>query len=201
MTRRSRLPAIVALTSLALLALAAPRDVVACSCLETQPMAVYAGEPETVVFTGITEPRDGRGFPVAVTRWFKGDGAAPRVWMLASGFDGNSASCGLEPLALGSEWIFVAYRLPDGGDLIVNLCAPHERLASPAGQAMLADAMATFSGVRTPASTLPPTGVAAETGTDGDDVTAILPAILATILMSMTLILGVSAIAGLRRAG
>jgi hypothetical protein len=197
MTRRPLPRALAVTILLGIAALVAPRAVVACSCFETQPMAVYADEPETVIFTGVTEPRDVRGFPVIVTRWFKGIGIAPRVWMAASGFDGNDGTCGIEPLPVGSEWIFVAYRLPEGGDLIVNLCAPHALVSSPAGMAMLADAQTTFGAGDVAAPTLPPTGPDETTATSG--LMAILPAIGVTTLAGLAMILGVYAITSRRR--
>lgn len=189
MTGRSIQATLAAAMLMAIATLIAPRAVVACSCAAPQPMAVYATESETVIFTGVTEPRDGRGYPVTVTRWFKGDVLAPRVWMAASGFDGNSASCGLDPLPVGSEWIFVAYRIPEGTELIVNLCAPHQLVGSREGQAMLADAVATFGGGATAPPTLPPAGPGGEPDEDG--VLVILPAIAATTLAGLAMILGV----------
>lgn len=189
MIRRSIGSTLAVATALALVMLIAPRSVVACSCVPTQPMAVYATEPETVIFTGVVEPRDQRGFPVTVTRWFKGEVLTPRIWMAASSFDGNSASCGLDPLPVGGEWLFVAYRIPDGSELIVNLCAPHALVASAEGAAMLADAVATFGGPQTVPPTLPPTGPAEATG---DDATLqVLQAIAATTFVALAMILGV----------
>ena len=193
MARRSVLSTLAMTIGLALVVLMAPRAVVACSCPATQPMAVYADEPETVIFTGITEPRDGRGYPVAVTRWFKGDGVAPIVWLAASAFDGNDASCGIEPLPLGEEWIFVAYSIPGAGELIVNLCAPHAMTSDPAGAAMVADATRTFGDPELLQPTLPPTGPGEpEAGDDG--LRQVLPAIGATVAAGLVMILGVYAI-------
>ena len=193
MARRSIRSTLAATIGLAFVVLMAPRAVVACSCPETPPMAVYAGEPETVIFTGITEPRDGRGYPVAVTRWFKGDGVAPTVWLAASGFDGNGASCGIEPLPLGEEWIFVAYSIPGAGELIVNLCAPHAKASEPEGQAMYADAIRTFGDPGRLQPTLPPTGPGEPIAVE-DGLRQVLPAIGATVAAGLAMILGVYAI-------
>lgn len=197
MARRTILALLIPAITLAIVALAMPRVAVACTCIPTQPMAIYATEPETVILTGVTEPPDARGFPVRVTRWFKGDGLAPRVWMAASGFDGNSASCGVAPPAVGVEWIVVAYRIPDQAELIVNLCAPHHPVGSAAGAAMLADAAATFAGSLPPVPTLPPTGPTGDEPMGG--VLVILPALVATMLGATGLILGVYAITSRRR--
>ena len=190
MARRSILTTLAATIGLAVVVLAAPRAAVACSCIATQPMAVYAGETDTVIFTGVTEPRDGRGYPVSVTRWFKGEGVAPTVWLAASAFDGNSASCGIEPLDVGVEWIFVAYRIPDAGELIVNLCAPHARASDPDGQAMYADAIRTFGDPGLMRPTLPPTGPD-EPSLPDDGLAQVLPAIGATVAAALVMILGV----------
>lgn len=197
MARRTILALLIPAISLAIVALAMPRVAVACTCIATQPMAVYATEPETVILTGVTEPPDPRGFPVRVTRWFKGDGLAPRIWMAASGFDGNSASCGIAPPPVGVEWIVVGYRIPDQAELIVNMCAPHHPVGSVEGTAMLADATATFEGSVLPVPTLPPTGPAGDEPMGG--VLVILPALLATMLGATGLILGVYAITSRRR--
>ncbi|HEX6868781.1 MAG TPA: hypothetical protein VF119_08235 [Candidatus Limnocylindrales bacterium] len=193
MARRSILSALAATLGLAVVVLLAPRPAVACSCIATQPMSVYADEAETAIFTGITAARDGRGYPVTVTRWFKGDGAAPTVWLAPSAFDGNDASCGLEPLDVAVEWIFVAYRIPDAGELIVNLCAPHARASDPEGQAMYADAIRTFGDPGALRPTLPPTGSGDATATD-DGLSQVLPAIGATVAAGLVMILGVYAI-------
>jgi hypothetical protein len=60
----------------------------------------------------------------------------------------------------GTEWIFVAYRTPEGG-LGVNICTPHAGAADPTGQSMFAGAIAAFGqGTVVGASPAPPTEVA-----------------------------------------
>src|SRR5919106_5881246 len=63
--------ALVLLVGLGLTGLAMPRAVAACSCAMIT-MEDARNEPEAVVFSGIVDPRDQRGYPVTVTRWFKG---------------------------------------------------------------------------------------------------------------------------------
>jgi hypothetical protein len=129
----------------------------ACSCMAPQPMAAYAGDGSSVIFTGVVEPRDARGFPVTVTRWFQGGGVLEsRIWLDPAGFGGDGASCGLEPLPAGGEWIFVAYRAEDQRDLGLNLCSPHASAGDPNGEAMLADAVRTFGGPVVPSADPPP---------------------------------------------
>jgi hypothetical protein len=134
----------------------------ACSCGGFTSMADYRGE-DTAVFTGIVEPPDQRGFPATVTRWFHGGNPfQPRVWFEAAGFNGDGASCGIEPLPVGTQWIFVAYKAEGQETLGLGLCSPHARLPGAEGQAMLLDAARTFGGGGAPAGTDPP-GAAAST--------------------------------------
>jgi hypothetical protein len=116
---------------------------VACSCMEAQPMAAYAGDADHAVFTGVVQAPDGRGVPVRVTRWFQGPSRDAMVWLGADGFGLDGASCRTALPPAGTEWIFVAYRTETGG-LGVNLCTPHAAATDPAGQAMFVDAVATF---------------------------------------------------------
>ncbi len=131
----------VALAVGALLGTAIPAA--ACSCIGPQPMSAYAGDPDQVVFTGVVQLPDARGVPVAVTNWFQGPEAAPTVWLAGEGFGDEGSLCGATLPPAGTEWIFVAYRT-EGSELSVNLCSPHASASSVDGQAMFADAVATF---------------------------------------------------------
>jgi len=115
----------------------------ACSCVAPQPMAAYAGDPDQVIFTGVVQLPDARGVPILVTNWFQGLDPAPTVWLAREGFGNDGASCGTALPPAGTEWIFVAYRT-EGSELGVNLCTPHAAASAPEGQAMFADAVATF---------------------------------------------------------
>jgi hypothetical protein len=146
---------LVLLVGLGLAGLAMPRAVAACSCAMIT-MEDARNEPEAVVFSGIVDPRDQRGYPVTVTRWFKGGGLIePRAWLHPAGFSltGGGADCSIPPLPVGTQWIFIAFK---NADLYsVSLCSPHAALATAEGQAMLADAIKTFGGGQPPA-TAPP---------------------------------------------
>lgn len=110
-------------------------------------MADYRGDPSTAIFTAIVQPRDARGFPVIVTRWFQGGPFDAQVWFDAAAFSGDGAGCGIAPLPIATEWIFVAYRIEGRQELGTGLCSPHAALTGPdtaAGRAMLADAVRTF---------------------------------------------------------
>ncbi len=142
---RERLMAFLAAVALAagiLVATAVPA--VACSCVEPQPMAAYAGDADSIIFTGIVQPPDAGGVPVRVTRWFQGPDRSAFVRLAGAGFGADGASCGTPLPAAGTEWIFVAYRSPDGPELGVNLCTPHASAASAEGRAMFVDAIGTF---------------------------------------------------------
>jgi hypothetical protein len=127
-----------------------PHVAVACSCIGPQPLAAYAGE-ETVIFAGEIVSDDSEGLLIDVEQWFSGDGAAP-VQLIAGDF-GNGASCGIgmRP-AVGSRWLVVAWRPPDGSLLpdlpvtpvSISICQPFLDLDTPEGAALLAEAMDTF---------------------------------------------------------
>jgi hypothetical protein len=125
--------------------LALPRPAVACSCIGPQPLEQYAKDG-SVILAGRVVGRDAVGVQVAVDRWFAGDGAARAVWI--TGDFGNGASCGVgsEP-PVNTQWLWVAWR-PDGEQgLRISICAPTGDLATPEGQALLAEAEATFGEV------------------------------------------------------
>jgi hypothetical protein len=125
--------------------LALPRPAVACSCIGPQPLEQYAKDG-SVIIAGRVVGRDAVGVQVAVDRWFAGRGAAQAVWI--TGDFGNGASCGVgaEP-PVNSQWLWVAWQ-PDGEPgLRISICAPTGDLATPEGQALLAEAEATFGEV------------------------------------------------------
>jgi hypothetical protein len=176
------------------LLLGAAIPAVACSCIEPQPMAVYAGDADQVVFTGIVQPPDPRGVPVRVTRWFQGPDTSAIVWLDSQGFTGDGASCGTALPPAGTEWIFVAYR-SDGRELGVNMCTPHAPASAVAGQAMFADAIATFGeGVVMDPAPGPPTTTPAAS----DGLPLPLPLLIATGIGVLGFIAG---LALLRRPG
>jgi len=174
--------------------------VAACSCMPPQPMAAYAGDDSNVILTGVTESRDARGYPVTVTRWFQGGGILePRVWFDASGFDGQSASCGIDPLPAGNEWIFVAYRIESRDELGLNLCSPFASLGDATGQTMLAEAAAAFGGEGVPPSATDPPDPPAVAIPPVPDNSAVVVPILIALVAAAGVVLGVFAIVGRRR--
>jgi hypothetical protein len=175
--------------------------VAACSCVGPQPMAAYRGDDTVAIFTAVVEARVARGFPATVTRWFHGGGFLEgNVWFDPGGFnlnEGAVSSCGIDPLPAGGEWMFVAYRIEGRQELGLSLCSPHARLADPEGQAMFADAMATFGGVPVaPSATDPPE--AGDPPTGGVLLGAVVP-ILIAMVGAAGVLLGVFAVVGRRR--
>lgn len=185
--RAASLLSIAFLSSALWLAAAAPTF--ACSCVEAQPMGAYA-TAEHAVFSGTAGPRDVRGVPVRVATWFSGGGAAPIVYLSAQSFTGE-ASCGTSVPPAGTDWIWVAY-VPEGGgsDPVTGLCNPHGQLGSPEGDALLADATATFGGIAPPgaAATDPPERTP---GSPDVPAEAGLPILLGTVGLALALLVGV----------
>ncbi len=196
------LPRATAALASALLALgilvATAVPVVACSCIGPQPMAAYAGDANEVIFTGVVQPPDGRGVPVRVTRWFQGPDRNAFVWLAGGDFGADGASCGTPLPAAGTEWIFVAYRSPDGPELGVNLCTPHASANTAEGRAMFADAVATFGeGQVTDPASQPPSPTAATS----NDAALPLPLLVASVVGALGLLSGLALVARRRRGG
>ena len=122
-----------------------PSPVVACSCAQPGDGA-NVFDAQASVFTGTAGERRERGIPVQVDRWFRGAGAAPVVWLANGSFNGVPGvgnSCGVDPPAAGSSWVWAAYRAEDG-DFGTGMCAPAGDLQTREGRALLARAEATF---------------------------------------------------------
>ncbi|HEY8800695.1 MAG TPA: hypothetical protein VIM20_08860 [Candidatus Limnocylindrales bacterium] len=135
------------------------RPVAACSCATSGSIKDYA-KPENAIFTGTAGVARARGVPVQVDQWLWGTGAAPVVWLAASSF-GDGASCGTTPPKPGTAWLWVAWLPGNRGDFGTGLCSPSGDLATPEGQAMLADALTVFQAIPPPAATPEPTAAAA----------------------------------------
>lgn len=117
-------------------------------------MAGVQGDARVAVFSGVVERSDARGHPVTVTRWFQRDGIdVPRVWLDPRSFGDGGGDCTTTALPIGTEWIFITSR--QEGLYTAGACAPHARLSTAEGQAMRAEAVATFGQGRPPA-TAPP---------------------------------------------
>lgn len=189
----TRALALSAMLVLPWLALALP--VSACSCAPMSRLADYAQDPHTSIFAGVVGPRDGRGVPVAVSRWFTGSGGGPVVWLADQSF-GDGAGCGVPPPPPGSSWLFVAWVEAPGRDPVIGLCTPNVDLATADGQALLDEAVATFGGsAPTAAPTVaPPVDAGAGTGVDPVVATAVL-----VMLASVGIFGGVAAMARRRR--
>lgn len=195
MPSRRTLAGIAIAVLVAFIGLALPRATVACSCAMPGPMADVRGDPEIAVFTGVVDPRDPAGYPVTVTRWFQGGFLEPRVWFTAGSFSGDGASCGVAPLRVATEWIFVAYRVE--GQYGTRLCSPHALLAGADGQAMLADAIATFGGGQ-PGTTDPPAATSpAPIPADPGSVVTSVGAFVLVLMFGVAVLFGI--VGALRR--
>ena len=144
------------------------RPVAACSCVAFGSMKDYA-KPENAIFTGTAGAAQARGVPVQVDRWLWGKGAAPVVWLAASSF-GNGASCGTTPPKPDTAWLWVTWLPGNRGDFGTGLCSPSGDLATPEGQALLADALTVFHAIPPPAATPEPTAAAAGPAATPDPV-------------------------------
>jgi len=149
----------------------------ACSCVAPGPMADYDGD-ENAVFSGIAGQLDARGVPVQVTTWYHGRGAAPLVYLAKSSF-GDSAGCGATAPAAGTGWIWVTWLPEDGGDPGTGLCNPSAQLGTPEGNAMVADATATFGGAPPPGAEVDPPDAAPRPTVPPDAAVAVLVGTLA----------------------
>ena len=174
----------------------------ACSCVQPRPMAAYVGDPGQTVFTGIVGRPDARGVPVNVTRWFQGPSTEAVVWLEAGGFGVDGAACGTPLPPAGTEWIFVAYRIPEGG-LGVNLCTPHAAAGDPTGQSMFADALAAFGqGTIVAAASDPPTTAPEVPAVSGGETTPVPAAAVAGLALAfVAVIAGLGILVGRRRPG
>ncbi len=155
-------------------------------------MRAYAEDPRAIVLAGTIGVADRADVPISVERWFKGSGDAV-VRLGAEGFGESSAACQAPRPPAGSSWIYVLW-LPDEPDRLptLSICNPQGRLDTPDGQAMLADAVATFG----EGTTVRPEG---ETDPGPlDAVAGFLPALLAGLAVG-----GAAALAVLvaRRSG
>jgi hypothetical protein len=131
------------------------RPAFACSCAMRETIAQQA-TPDNAIFTGTAGLAVARGVPVQVDRWMWGRGAAPQVWLAADSF-GDGAACGTSVPPAGSRWLWVTWIGPGSVDFRTGLCSPAGDLATPEGQAMLADALAVFDAVAPPEPVPEPT--------------------------------------------
>jgi len=174
---------------------------VACSCMGPQPMAAYRGDATQAIFTGVVQVPDAKGVPVRVTRWFQGPSPDQLVWLDGNGFGADGASCGTPLPPAGTEWIFVAYRT-ETNELGVNLCTPHAPASDPTGQAMFADAVATFGQGLVVNAVPEPTTMPTTSPTASDGLPLPLPVLGAIAIAALALVAGLGLLANRgRRAG
>jgi len=125
--------------------LATPSCVAACSCVEPKALREYLADPNVVLLAGTVvqmaaDPQLGGGGQrgtLAVQRVFKGPMTGAQIPIA----DSDGAACGIG-VSAGQSLIFVGY--VDAGVVRPSLCFPHADLASPEGQALLAEARSIF---------------------------------------------------------
>jgi hypothetical protein len=109
----------------------------ACKCA---PTSIGALDPATSqVYVGTAAEAVAAGMPMLVELWFDGPGESPLTYLAPSSF-GDSASCGIDPLAPGSRWIMSTFVADPGTTPVTGMCQPHALVETPEGQAMLAQA-------------------------------------------------------------
>ena len=167
----------------------------ACSCVQPGPMAEYA-TADHAIFAGTAGPSDARGVPVRVTQWFSGKGAAALVYLSAQSFTGE-ASCGTSLPPAGTSWIWVTFLPEGGGDPVTGLCNPHAQLGTSEGDALLADATATFGGTTPPGAGPDEPGDAAP-ASPAVPAEAEVPILLSTVGLALALLVAVVLLAGRR---
>ena len=145
----SRAAAAIAFAATTPLFVARPMPVLACSCVQFE-MEAAAESDDQAVFVGtvrgapvIGANTEGRA-TVDVDGWFHGRGAAATVTITGRFTLQGGGACEVPPPQAGTRYLFVAFVPPHGGGLGVSSCTPHERLQTPAGQALLREAVAVF---------------------------------------------------------
>jgi hypothetical protein len=185
-----------ALLTLGSAGLAAPECAFACSCVPPGDLASYR-DTDTVIVVGRTGVRVGNDVPLAVERWFWGEGIAPVVPLVPADTrmpDGTTAynTCGVD-LPADRHLILVAYRDPADGRLHPSICSPIVDAETDEGQALLAEAVATFGDGVAPVPTSEPESA-------GGDALLLAVAIVGAAL-GTALLIGTMLVVGRRGSG
>ena len=128
-----------------------PGRVWACRCAEPRPLAqVVTGEQVAVIVGSVGQPLVDRT-PITVETWFHGAPPAGVVWLAGGTQMASSCDISLTP---GSTWVLVLYGGPmapgAGGFYSAGSCDPHGMLGTAHGDAVLAEAIATFGAGQLP---------------------------------------------------
>jgi len=121
--------------------LSLPRSTFACSCVPPMPLAEYVKEPTAAVLVGTIGKVADEQAVFLVERLYKGNLSNPNPRIQG----GDGAACGVT-LVGGTRVVMVAY--VDGDTLHPSICSPYAEVASPAGQALLREAVTMFGEVR-----------------------------------------------------
>ena len=177
--------------SFSLLGLAAPGCAYACSCVQPQPIAAYAGEPDTLILKGtvtVYDETSQRG-QFHVERWYKGSSDVADIPIQG----GDGANCGL-PLTGGQTLVMVAFE--NEGVLAPNICSPWGDLATAEGQALEAQTVEAYG----EGSPVPDSGDTVAPTDDGFAVPMIVPIAAAAIVLIVGVIALASFVSGRRGA-
>jgi hypothetical protein len=141
---RRLIPLLLAASVAALWTLLLAGPTVACQCFTPDTMAEVAGQPRTIVITGIPGPLAARGVPVQVHRWIRGHDPRPVVWLAAWSIGPDERACDGPAPAAGAPLLRVLAMPPDGSDPYGGQCAQVSRLDAADGQQALAEAVDAF---------------------------------------------------------
>jgi hypothetical protein len=173
-----------------LLGFANPDCAYACSCVQPQPIAAYADEPDTLILEGtvtVYDETSHRG-QLHVERWFQGSSDVPDIPIRG----GDGADCGLT-LTSGQTLVMVAFE--EEGALVPNICSPWGDVATPEGQALEAETVEAFGEgvpVPEPGDTVPTD--------DGFSIPTIVPIVGGAIVLIIGAVAIASFVSGRRGA-
>lgn len=152
---RTGLAAILVALALTAASAITPLGVVACSCIEQQPIEAVRGDPATEILVGRVMTAGATGVEVEVERWYQGSGDR-FVRFRPDGFGDQGSACQIPLPRIGSRWIWVAAAGEGGEDPWVGLCTRQGELSEEPGVELLAEVERAFGAGR-PAPTPPTT--------------------------------------------
>jgi hypothetical protein len=177
-----------------------PGRSVACSCMPSVSLAEAAARsPDLAVFVGTVtafqpDATTGGGLAtIEVEGTFRGP-ALPQAMLARSG---NGADCGLM-VAVGERRLFTA-RADEQGTWSPGICDPQGLLGTPDGDAMLAEAEATFGPLQAVAA--PPPITSPEGSSGGPDPVVTAAVAVAAVILAVGLVGGAISLVRRRRPG
>lgn len=117
-----------------------PGPVLACSCVEPQPLAEIAATENVAVVAGTVGQALPDRTPLGIDTWFHGANPSDAVWLNTGSQMISSCDIGM---SAGQRWLLVLYPA-DTGMYSAGLCSPHAMLGTPEGEALFEEAAAVF---------------------------------------------------------